>query len=52
MKEIIHCISTISLGGAEKQLFILVNEQLNLGHQVSVIYLKDEPELKKNFQDA
>jgi glycosyltransferase involved in cell wall biosynthesis len=52
MKEIIHCISTISLGGAEKQLFTLVNEQLNLGHQVSVIYLKGTPELKKNFQDA
>jgi glycosyltransferase involved in cell wall biosynthesis len=50
MKEIIHCITTIQLGGAEKQLLTLVEEQVKSGYKVKVIYLKNEPELQYSFE--
>jgi glycosyltransferase involved in cell wall biosynthesis len=50
MKEIIHCITTIQLGGAEKQLLTLVEEQVKSGYKVKVIYLKNEPELQGSFE--
>lgn len=50
--EILHCITTIQMGGAEKQLLTLVNEQIKLGLKVTIIYLKGEPELKKEFQKS
>ena len=50
MIEIIHCITTIRLGGAEKQLLTLVEQQVKSGYKVTVIYLKDTPELKLDFE--
>jgi glycosyltransferase involved in cell wall biosynthesis len=46
LRNILHCITTIELGGAENQLYVLVKEQLKVGMNVSVVYLKGEPELK------
>ena len=50
MIEIIHCITTIRLGGAEKQLLTLVEQQVKSGYKVTIIYLKDTPELKLDFE--
>jgi glycosyltransferase involved in cell wall biosynthesis len=49
MKPILHIITTISRGGAENQLLILAGEQVASGEKVSVIYLKDEPDLEEDF---
>lgn len=38
-------ITTISRGGAENQLKVLVREQIKSGYRVKVFYLKDNPEL-------
>ena len=46
MKHIIHLITTIENGGAEKQLMILASEQVRLGNKVKVIYLKGRPDLR------
>jgi glycosyltransferase involved in cell wall biosynthesis len=48
--EILHCITTISMGGAEKQLLTLTREQVKLGLKVTILYLKDKPELKDEFE--
>ena len=50
MKKVIHVITTVSRGGAENQLLILAREQISNGWQVSVIYLKDKPELIEEFR--
>jgi glycosyltransferase involved in cell wall biosynthesis len=50
MIPVIHIITTISRGGAENQLLILAREQVMSGRKVSVIYLKDNPELKQDFE--
>jgi glycosyltransferase involved in cell wall biosynthesis len=49
MLNVIHCITTISRGGAENQLLILVREQVKNGRNVSVIFLKGDPELRSEF---
>ena len=51
-RKIIHLITTIERGGAEKQLLILAKEQIKLGLEIEVIYLKGVPELKKDFENA
>lgn len=51
MLDVVHCITTLSLGGAEKQLLILVKAQINSGRKVTVIFLKDSPDLKNDFLD-
>ena len=51
MKKITHIITTISRGGAENQLLILAREQIRSGWHVSVIYLKDSPELIEDFKN-
>ena len=38
-------ITTISRGGAENQLKVLVREQIKSGYKVVIFYLKDNPEL-------
>lgn len=48
---VVHIITTIDLGGAEKQLLILVNEQLKRGLKVMVIPLKGKTTLEKDFLD-
>jgi glycosyltransferase involved in cell wall biosynthesis len=52
IKKIIHLITTIERGGAEKQLLILAQKQIELGLEVEIIYLKGAPELKKDFDIA
>jgi glycosyltransferase involved in cell wall biosynthesis len=49
-KKIIHLITTIERGGAEKQLLILATEQIIQGLEVEVIFLKGLPELKDEFE--
>jgi glycosyltransferase involved in cell wall biosynthesis len=49
MKKIIHVITTIERGGAEKQLLILIQQQLKLGHEVDVIPIKGLPELEEDL---
>jgi glycosyltransferase involved in cell wall biosynthesis len=48
--KILHVITTIERGGAENQLLILVRNQIFLGNQVSVCYLKGKPELSEEFE--
>jgi len=52
MKSVIHLITTIERGGAEKQLLILAAAQVADGRPVSVIFLKGVPELAQDFKDA
>ena len=51
-KKIIHLITTIEFGGAEKQLLILARNQIKQGLEVEVFYLKGKPELKSKFEDV
>ena len=51
MRNVTHVITTISRGGAENQLLVLVREQLALNIKVRIIFLKDEPQLRKEFTD-
>jgi glycosyltransferase involved in cell wall biosynthesis len=51
-KKIIHLITTIERGGAEKQLLTLVREQVKSGLGVEVFYLKGAPELKHEFESC
>ena len=48
--RIIHLISTIERGGAEKQLLILTQHQALQGLDVEVFYLKGQLELKSEFE--
>lgn len=48
--KIIHLITTIERGGAEKQLLILAQEQVKLGLKVEVIFLKGKTELLNDFK--
>lgn len=52
MKTVFHVITTINRGGAENQLLVLVREQVKIGLEVHVIYLKGEPELQEDFAQA
>jgi glycosyltransferase involved in cell wall biosynthesis len=52
MKSVTHVITTIELGGAEKQLLILVEQQIRLGYEVKIVFLKGNPELSEKFHDA
>jgi glycosyltransferase involved in cell wall biosynthesis len=45
--KILHLITTIERGGAENQLVTLVEQQIKLGNEVEVIYLKGSPELSE-----
>jgi len=47
-----HVITTIQRGGAEKQLLVLVQEQIKIGWAVEVFFLKNEPELIQEFLQA
>jgi glycosyltransferase involved in cell wall biosynthesis len=51
-KKIIHLITTIERGGAEKQLLTLVREQVKSGLGVEIFYLKGAPELKNEFENC
>ncbi len=47
--SILHVITTIDLGGAEKQLLTLAACQSEAGFNVEVIFLKDKPALLEEF---
>lgn len=49
MKQVFHVITTINLGGAENQLLVLAQEQIDSGLEVHIVYLKGEPELELEF---
>jgi glycosyltransferase involved in cell wall biosynthesis len=51
-KKIIHLITTIEFGGAEKQLSILARNQIKQGLKVEIFYLKGKPELKIKFEEV
>ena len=51
MTFVLHLITTIKRGGAENQLLVLVKEQIKTGFQVHIAYLKDEPELQRDFEN-
>lgn len=52
MTDVFHVITTINRGGAENQLVVLVREQVKSGLDVTVVYLKGEPELEQEFLAA
>ena len=47
--QVVHFITTIERGGAEKQLAYLVAEQRSQGNKVSLVYFKGKPELESTF---
>lgn len=50
--KVTHLITTIAMGGAEKQLLILAQEQILQGLEVEIFYLKGIPELKEEFEKS
>ena len=52
MMRVLHIITTINRGGAENQLLVLVREQIKSGMEVSVLYLKGDPELEQELSSA
>jgi glycosyltransferase involved in cell wall biosynthesis len=50
--KVIHLITTIERGGAEKQLLTLASEQVQSGLKVVVLYLKGKPDLKKELEES
>jgi glycosyltransferase involved in cell wall biosynthesis len=50
--RILHVITTLDLGGAENQLFILSRKQVMAGNQVSVAFLKGTGKLAKKFKKS
>jgi glycosyltransferase involved in cell wall biosynthesis len=51
MKTVTHVITTIERGGAENQLAILVEAQVNSGRRVNVVFLKGNPELRTTLEN-
>jgi hypothetical protein len=47
--KVVHLITTIERGGAENQLLILCQEQIKIGNQLTVLYLKGRPEGRREF---
>ena len=50
--KIVHLITTLGVGGAEKHLLWLGAGQRAAGHEVSVLYLKGEGELAEAYLEA
>ena len=50
-KFILHVITTIELGGAEKQLLTLCKSQLRQGYRVEVCFIKGQPDLRSAFNE-
>lgn len=48
--RVVHLITTIDLGGAERQLLILARHQLKQGMKVEIIYLKGHGKLESLFR--
>ncbi len=52
MYKILHIVTTIERGGAEKQLLILATKQVQAGNLVEIIFLKGKGTLTKEFVNA
>jgi glycosyltransferase involved in cell wall biosynthesis len=52
MYKILHIVTTIERGGAEKQLLILANKQVQAGNLVEIIFLKGNGTLTQEFRNA
>lgn len=52
MKSVTHVITTLEMGGAEKQLLILASAQAQSGRSVRVFFLKGKPELLSDFEKS
>ena len=52
MTKVYHLITTISRGGAENQLVVLVKEQVKQGLEVHIVYLKGVAELEQELISA
>ena len=52
MTRILHVITTIDWGGAEKQLLILAKAQMRSGSKVEVFVLKGKLEMLSALEDA
>lgn len=50
-RKILHVITTVELGGAEKQLLTVCTEQVLLGNLVKVVFLKGNPNLSPDFTE-
>lgn len=50
--KVCHVITTIDLGGAEKQLLTLASCQKKHGYSVEIIFLKGNPVLKAQFEES
>lgn len=50
--KILHVITTLDIGGAEKQLLLVSKKQANRGNQVTVAYLKEWPTLAGQFRSS
>jgi len=48
----LHVITTIRRGGAENALLTLTRGQVKDGHEVTVLPLKDDPELRHLFEES
>ena len=49
LPKVVHIITTLERGGAEKQLVILCKEQIRIGLKCSVLYLKGDGELESEL---
>lgn len=52
MNSVLHIVTTIRRGGAENQLLTLARQQVKTGKSVSVLFLKEEPELAEEFTNS
>lgn len=50
--KVVHIVTTIDLGGAEKQLLVLATCQKEKGLDVEIIFLKGKPALLNDFNAA
>lgn len=50
MNKVSHVITTIMRGGAENQLVEVARQQVLIGWEVRIIFLKGEPELSESFE--
>lgn len=50
--EVLHIITTIERGGAEKAVLVLAGIQAQSGYDVTVLPLKGDPELSEDFASA
>lgn len=50
--KILHLITTIERGGAELAVLLLAKRQVEMGNEVSIVFLKGQPNLEVDFRDA